>query len=553
MCLSRGPSERPGPLNSPLIWWRERAETREGRDLKTRFEHFGWRNIVADPSRLGTYVDLFCGISATGSRNKTDRRFLRMAAAWMLALDPASLAILINRYTSLRETLQVDLAEHLRPLIDAVLEQQLARGLDPVETPGQFLLRRDDPDLARRLAERFPSRAERQPGVGGWREAACPRWSWTPARRMRIGYVCSDLTSHPVGLSLRSLPLRHDKSRFQIFLYDQTVVPDPVVAGPMHLGADHARLCHDLSPAELENRIRADGIDVLVDLSGAVIGSGDTVFSRPAAPVRVSMIGYPGSMGTRVADYAIVDRDAVPGQYRSGYGERLIIMPRSFLPLDETFEIGEIGVSRSEAGLPEDGFVMAAFNRMNKVTLETVRMWIACLRALPHAVLWIATDDEATIASAGSLMQRAGLATDRLVVSPRVSVLEHARRHTLADVSLDPLGYNGGYTTALSLRCGVPVVSRPGRCFAWRMSAGMLRAAGLDACVVESAADYLKQVRRIAEDPDHARSLREKLTANRLLEALGTRRYVADLERAFLAIADQESRGAARRDIVING
>ena len=85
------------------------------------------------------------------------------------------------------------------------------------------------------------------------------------------------------------------------------------------------------------------------------------------------------------------------------------------------------------------------------------------------------------------------------------------------------------------------------------MSAGMLRAAGLDACVVESAADYLKQVRRIAEDPDHARSLREKLTANRLLEALSTRRYVADLERAFLAIADQESRGAARRDIVING
>jgi protein O-GlcNAc transferase len=520
--------------------------------LSTRFEHPGWRDIVMNPARVGPYIDLFCGLAATGSRGLAGARFLKVAAAWMLALDKASLAILVNRYTVLKETLEVDLAEHLRALMDAVLERQLARGLDPVETPGQFLLRRDDPDLARQLAENFMARTERHLGDAAWSETTRPDWTWTPDRKLRIGYVCSDLAVHPVGLSVRSLMLAHDKARFEIFLYDRTPRPDPVVAGPMHKGADHVRACLDLSPAALEEQVRADRIDILVDLSGAVIGRGDTVFSRPAAPVRVSMIGYPGSMGAGTVDYAIVDRDAVPKEFRSGYGESLIFMPRSFLPLDETFEIGEVGTSRAEIGLSEDGFVMAAFNRLDKVTLGTVRMWIACLQAIPKAVLWISTDDRTAIGSVESLVERTGLPRDRLLISPKVSVLEHARRHTLADVSLDPLGYNGGYTTALSLRCGVPVVSRPGRSFAWRMSAGMLRAVGLEDCVVETPAAYLDQVRRIAEDRDYAASLRGKLAPDKLFGVLGTRRYAAALEQAFLVIAEQKRQGQAPRDIVID-
>ena len=251
-------------------------------------------------------------------------------------------------------------------------------------------------------------------------------------------------------------------------------------------------------------------------------------------------------------DYAIVDRDAVPAAFRAGYGERLIVMPKSFLPLDETFEIGEVGVSRADIGLSEDDFVMAAFNRTDKVTLDTFRLWIAGLRKIPRAVLWMATDDEPTIAAARTLLRRAGLAEDRLVVSPRVSVLDHARRHTLADVSLDPLGITGGYSTALSLRCGVPVVSRPGQCFAWRMSAGMLRAVGLEDCVVETPAAYLDQLRRIAEDRDYAMSLRQKLAPDKLFNALGTRAYVVALERAFLAIAAIEHQGLAPRDVGID-
>ncbi len=468
----------------------------------------------------------------------------------MLALDAQAMAILVNRYSDLRKSLNIDLAEHLRPLIDAMLNEQLARGLVPTETPGQFLLRRDDPATARTLVERYLTRIEQSLGDAAWSAARRPPATWTPARRLRVGYVCADLTIHPVGLSIRSLLHHHDKTRFEIFLYDRTPKPILSVSGPVAAAADRVRACRDLGPAEMEALVRADGIDILVDLSGAVIGNADTVFSRPAAPARVAMIGFPGAMGCRTADYAVVDRDAVPDAYRAGYGERLIVMPASFLPLDDTMPVGD-APARGDIGLPQDAFVMASFNRLDKITLETVRMWIACLKRIPHAVLWLASDDPETPGAARRLLDRAGLPEGRLVVSPRVSIPEHVRRHRLADVSLDPLGYNGGYTTALSLWCGVPVVSRPGRCFAWRMSAGLLRAAGLEDCLAETASDYLAAVCRIAEDPVHASALRARLSRDRLSNVLGSRRYAEALEQAFLKIAEQGCAGTSPADIVI--
>jgi protein O-GlcNAc transferase len=523
----------------------------KGSGLTTGTDRDGRREILNTPEAIGPYIDLFCALARKTPAHHGGSRFMASAVSWMLVLDSPWIGGLVARYAALRASLKIDVAEHLRPLLDAVLVEQLRRDVDPVETPGQFLLRRDDPIIARDLAERVLERTRRRLGDAAWSEARRPRWTWTPARRLRVGYVCSDLAMHPVGLSIRTLLLNHDKARFEVFLYDRTPEPDRTVAGPVAMGADASRPCLELSSEAMEALVQNDGIDILVDLSGSVIGSGDTVFSRPSAPARVAMLGYPGAMGRRTVDYTVVDRAAVPDTERAGFGERLIVMPGSFLPLDDTFSVGEELPSRADLGLPPEAFVLAAFNRLEKVNIETLRMWVACLKAIPRSILWLASDAVKINEVMEALLERAGLSRDRLVVSARLSVLAHARRHGLADVSLDPVGYNGGYTTALSLQCGVPVVSRPGRCFAWRMSAGLLLRAGLSDCVVDTPAEYLAQVVRIAEDPHYALALRNKLMPRELGRALGTRRYVAALERAFLQIAEQGRQGKSPSDIVV--
>jgi predicted O-linked N-acetylglucosamine transferase (SPINDLY family) len=335
----------------------------------TQSAHAARAVVLATPGLIGPYIDLFRAASDLPVECPVYRRYTISAAAWMLALDGDAMAVLVKRHAELRASLKIDLAEHLRPVLDAVLDEQRRRGDDTFETPIQFLLRRDDPTGALDVAERFFGRARRRMGDAAWREDRRPPWRWAPGRRLRVGYVCADLTLHPVGLSMRTVLLHHDKKRFEIFVYDLTSRSDKTVAGPIAMGADSWRQCRGLSPEAMATAIRRDEIDILVDLSGAALGTGDTVFSRPAAPARVAMIGYPGAMGRQTIDYTVVDRSAVPESERDGFSERLIVMPESFLPLDDTFTLGDELPSRPDVGLPPDAFVMAAFNRLDKVNL----------------------------------------------------------------------------------------------------------------------------------------------------------------------------------------
>jgi len=514
-----------------------------------RSNNAAWAQVLSQPGVIAPSMDLFCVLSHKTQRNDRDLGFLSKGAAWMLALDRRGLADLVNRFSEWRAEMAVDLTRHFSPLLDGVLEEQLQRPEDVFETALQFLERRDDPHRALAIAEAFLARGWRRIGDDAWSPSRRPPWNWTAERRLRIGYVCAELTIHPVGLSIRTLLLRHDKARFELFVYDCTPKPDRIVAGPVALGADVLRPCLGMSSHELCQLVRDDGIDILVDLSGAALGSGDTVFSRCAAPVRVGMIGYPGAMGRDTVDFTVVDPGTVLGSERAGFSERLIVMPGSFLPHDDTFTVGAELPSRHDLGLPEDGFVMVAFNRLNKLNVETLQLWAGCLKRLPQAVLWLSTDDTAAAANLAVLFERIGLPAEQLVVSAKLGILPHARRLARADISLDPLGYNGGYGTALSLRCGVPVICRPGQCFAWRMSAGLLHQAGLGDCVVASPRHYFELVAKIAEEPAYAQKLRDRLAAATGAGVFDTRRYAAGLEAAFLEIAAQYQQNMGRQEI----
>lgn len=500
--------------------------------------------ILDRPDRIDPYVELFCRLAEKDGGRDWERKFLSSAAGRLLILNRSVVRALVSQLADFRNDLDLAHAMRLAPLADAVLDEQFRRGDVTLESPLVFLERRDDPVAALRLAEATMAKARRAHGS----VPARPAWRWHGGRLLRIGYVVSDLAMHPVGLSIRSMILRHNRDRFQVYVYDRTPEPERAVQGPVELGADRFRRVADLAPADVRRIIVEDGVDILIDLSGAPLDIARDVFCLNPAPVVVAMIGYPGAIGAATVDYYIADRTVVPSAERAGFSEHLVYMPASFLAVDDQVD-DPAPPPRSALGLPENTFVMAAFNRFNKLNLATLRLWFTCLRRIPNAVLWVAKDRFAGDASLLRLAAQAGIAPGRIVVAERENVRNHRARMAAADIALDPLGYNGGFTTALALYRGVPVVSLPGRCFAWRMSASLLAAAGLADCIAESPADYFAKVESFAREPDRLAACRARLARRPAGGLFDAKAYVVALETALKEIARRRRDGRPDGDI----
>lgn len=499
--------------------------------------------ILTDPKSFAAYLEAFGACGSGASQETWERRFVDRVPAWLLALDTKAVRGVVTGFKRLKDDLNLEASEAFAPFLDAILETQLKRGDTPFEVPLSFLERRDDPARALALAEI----AMNSVGLSGGGAEDRPPWSWDGRRRLRVGYVCSNLRMHPVGFSVRSMLGYHDRDRFEIHVYDRTDVPARTVEGPVRLMAERFHEVRDLAPKDVATRIAADAIDVLIDLSGAPLAPKQDVFRYRPAPVQIAMIGYPGATGAGTVDYTVVDPVVVPATERAGFSERLIFMPDGFLPVDNSVEEEPIP-SRSDLGLPADAFVMAAFNRFSKINLLTLKLWFACLKRVPDAVLWTAPETREAGANLRRLALQAGLDSDRLIFAAPTGIREHRARLAAADIALDPLGYSGGYTTVLALQRGVPVVTMPGRSFAWRMSASILQAAGLTEGIAERPADYLARVERFARDAHLLSACRNRLCQDRGSGLFPTRPYVEALEQAFRTIARNRSAGRPDED-----
>jgi predicted O-linked N-acetylglucosamine transferase (SPINDLY family) len=296
--------------------------------------------------------------------------------------------------------------------------------------------------------------------------------------------------------------------------------------------ADAARLIHN------------DQIDILVDLIGFKPSVKSKIPAYRPAPIQVNYLGYPGTMGADYIDYMIVDRFVVPPDQQQFYDEHLVYLPHCYQCNDDEREIAAYTPTRAECGLPEQGFVFCCFNDTYKYTPDVFDIWMRLLHAVPESVLWLL---EAAPGVSDNLRREAnarGIASDRLVSAPRLSLPEHFARHRLADLFLDTLPYNAHVTASDALWAGLPVVTCAGTTFASRVAGSLLQAIGLDELVTTSLEDYECLVLRLASDYGLRTGLRRRLAENRQTFPLfDTARSTRYLEAAYIRICEMRQTG----------
>jgi predicted O-linked N-acetylglucosamine transferase (SPINDLY family) len=279
-------------------------------------------------------------------------------------------------------------------------------------------------------------------------------------------------------------------------------------------------------------QIAADGIDILVDLKGYTRNMRMRITTLRPAPVQVNWLGYPGTLGhPRLANYLIGDPFVTPPDHAARYSEVLALMPHCYQPNDRRRTVGPTP-TRSQAGLPDRGFVFCSFNQSYKLTPEMFSVWCRLLNAVPKSILWLALPP--TASGEANLRREAanrGVAAERLVFAPHWPLEKHLGRLQLADLVLDTHPYTSHTTASDALWTGVPLVTLMGTTFAGRVAASILHAAGLPSLVTGDLESYYELALSLASRPRQLAALKKKLATNRMTCPLfDSHRFTRNLE-----------------------
>jgi predicted O-linked N-acetylglucosamine transferase (SPINDLY family) len=331
-------------------------------------------------------------------------------------------------------------------------------------------------------------------------------------RRLRLGYLSPDFRAHPVALFFEPLLAAHDRSAFEVVCYSAAARPDPVTER-LRRSADGWRDVLGLGDSALAERIRADRVDILVDLAGHTADNRLSALARRPAPVQVTYLGYPNTTGLECVDYRVTDVWAdPPGPADRLHTETLLRLPSGFLAYAPPPGAPAAAPPPSAAGAP---LTFGSFNNAAKLGPEVIATWSRVLRRVPGARLLLKSrqfEDDATRERFRGAFVEAGVPVESVELVGWIPAIEsHLEHYARVDVGLDPFPYNGTTTTCEALWMGVPVVALAGDRHAARVGVSVLERAGLADLVVADETAYVERAADLAQDAAGLVRLRETL------------------------------------------
>ncbi len=337
-----------------------------------------------------------------------------------------------------------------------------------------------------------------------------------------IGLVSPDLRRHSVAYFVEPL-LRHlDRDRYRVVCYSCGIKADHVTQRLRSL-ADGWKQIESMDDDAACRVIRADRVDVLIDLAGHTQGGRPGIFARRSAPVQIAYCGYPATTGLASMDFRIVDSITDPPDEPSPGSERLLRLDPVFLCFQAPGESPPV----SDATGPSNAVTFGSFNVLSKLSDATVEVWARVLQRTPGSRLLLKSgplSDEGLRRRVRARFEAHSVAGERVECVGQIPELAgHLGAYARVDVGLDPFPYNGTTTTCEALWMGVPVVSLRGTSHAARVGASLLSGAGVPELIAPTPDGYVETAVELAADAPrrgvYRRSLRERLGASALMDA----------------------------------
>lgn len=360
--------------------------------------------------------------------------------------------------------------------------------------------------------------------------ARVPNVEMLVKQRIKVGYLSPDFRQHVMRFFIRPMLKYHDRDRFEVFCYS-TAKSEDDESKRLESLSDHWLSCASLDNQALAQRIRDDGIDILIDLAGHTAENRMTTLAYRPAPVQITMLGYMNTSGMKSIDYRISDKLACPANMEAYFSERILHMPDSqwcYVPDEKMPDCSPAPC------MINDEFVFGAFHNTAKMNETVIDAWCEILRRVPHGkLLTIAWGKEAH-QHLKLQFSNAGIAKSRLVILEPKPYAEYLRYYQLVDLTLDTFPYAGGTVSCESLWMGVPFISYAAPTPAGGGGASILKAAGLGELVTHSVEKYIELATSLAYDKSRLSTfrtdLRQRTASSSLADGV---RYTRALENHF--------------------
>lgn len=380
---------------------------------------------------------------------------------------------------------------------------------------------------------------------------ASPSWPNIPdaTRTLRVGYVSGSFSeSQIMGHFLQGVLDHHDRTQFRIHLYSaSTGVPDSQAA-KLRRSAQEWIDIGPLDDSAAAERIRGDGIDILVDLDGHNPTGRPLIFARKPAPVQVEWLDWFDTSGMEAIECILTDPYTTPQDSPQRFVETPIRLPHTRLCYTPVDYAPPVAPMPSRAGAP---FTFGSFNRQDKLHPALLRVWAQVLHAVPGSRLLLknrALQVTAVRQELAGNFARLGIAPDRLLLRGPSPHAEMLGEYADVDVALDSFPYNGGLTTCECLWMGVPIVALEAERMIGRQTSAMLRLLGLADWVAASVDDYVRLALDKSRQADAVgrlrATLRQRFAGSKICDAAG---FARDLESAYRSMWKVHCAAAADR------
>ena len=383
-----------------------------------------------------------------------------------------------------------------------------------------------------------------------------PRPLWTGQTwrhdKLRIAYLSADFRAHATAFLMTELFEKHDRSRFEIIGVSFGVDDASDVRKRLVAAFDEFHDVSRKSDEEVAKLLQDLQVDIAIDLKGHTQDSRFEIFEYRPAPIQVSYLGYPGTIGTQAIDYIIADKVVAPFEHQQFYTERIVHLPECYQVNDTKRKIAERTPTRQEAGLPEHEFVFCSFNNNWKIEPTIFDIWMRLLHQVEGSALWLLRGNDGAEQNLRKEAQRRGIDPSRLVFAGRLPPDEHLARHNLADLFLDTLPCNAHTTASDALWMGLPLLTCQGKAFAGRVAASLLHAVGVPELIASNLEEYQTLALKFARDPALLAKIKTKLAQNRNTYPLfNTDRFARHIEAAFTTMWETWQHGEAPKSFSI--